>query len=357
MIKELQLNKIPIRTSNNFGMNEIVLKNIDIPEKIDSFENINIRNEDMAEIYINDCKSPDEESLKIKYGVGKELLNEVYKFANHRIFIHITKRLTKPIVIEYNFDKSNKNLVDDIKIEAEENTEAQILIKYTSKEEGNFYHNGLIRTNAKKGSNIKIGVVNLLNKDSYNFTSYDNTLEDNAKIKYTLIELGGKNIISNWYSSALGEAANCKLEGIYLGIDNQLIDLNYIGELYGTKSEIHIDIQGVLKDEAVKNFKGIIDFKTGAKEAKGTENESCILLSDKARAKALPILLCTEDDVEGEHSTGSGKIENEKLFYIMSRGFSKKEAIKMIVKSKFDYILQDIDENNDILQEIDNRLE
>ena len=43
------------------------------------------------------------------------------------------------------------------------------------------------------------------------------------------------------------------------------------------------------------------------KKAKGTENEACMLLSDKAKSLALPMLLCTEEDVDGEHSTSSGK--------------------------------------------------
>lgn len=357
-MRNLILNKIPTRTSNNFGMNAINLKQVDIPDFIGEFSNINITNDEFSKIVVDNFKvnSFNEEKYDVKYGIGKELLDEIYNKANNRILISINKKLTKPIIIEYNFNNKNKNLINDIKIEAEEGSHAQIFIRYIGNN-GKFYHNGLIRVNAKKDSNLNIGVINLLSKESDNFTTFNNSIYENAIINYTLVELGGKNNVSNWYSGVLEESANCTLEGIYLGVDNQLIDLNYIGELYGKKSQVHIDVQGVLKDKAKKNFKGIIDFKTGAKESKGVENESCILLSDKARSKALPILLCAEDDVEGEHSTGSGKIENETLFYIMSRGFSRKEAIKMIVRSKFDYILQKIDDNKAIWDEIDLRLD
>ncbi len=357
MIRELILNKPPIRTANNFEMNNVVIKE-DMPYEIGRFKNIEIENKENSKIIIDNQKLDvfSNSNYEIKYGVGEELLKEIEESANNRIFIHITKKLEHTIVVEYRFDKDNKNLVNDINIEAEEGTKAKILIKYIGSI-GKFYHNGLVRINAKKDSDIEIGVVNLLNITSDNFTSFDNTIGENARLEYTLIELGGKNNVSNWYSKVNGNNAECKLETIYLGIENQLIDLNYIGELYSPKSQIQIDVQGVLKDETKKNFKGTIDFKTGAKEAKGAENESCILLSDKARSKALPILLCTEDDVEGEHSTGSGKIENEKLFYLMSRGFSKKEAIKLIVRAKFDNILSNIDDNEEIWNEIDRRLD
>ena len=59
------------------------------------------------------------------------------------------------------------------------------------------------------------------------------------------------------------------------------------------------------------------------------------LCEDKAKSIALPMLLCTEEDVEGNHSTASGKVDEKQLFYIMTRGISYKEAVKLIVKSKF----------------------
>lgn len=95
-------------------------------------------------------------------------------------------------------------------------------------------------------------------------------------------------------------------------------------------------------------------------KAKGDENEFCMLLSDKAKSIALPMLLCTEDDVEGNHSTASGKVDANDLFYIMSRGIEYKEAIKLIVRARFHKIIENIkdeDIKQEILQEIDRRLD
>ena len=137
-------------------------------------------------------------------------------------------------------------------------------------------------------------------------------------------------------------------------------DINYIVDINGQESSVDIDVQGALKDESKKHFKGTIDFKKGCKKAKGNENEFCILLSDKAKSLALPMLLCTEDDVEGNHSTASGKVDNKDLFYIMSRGISYKDAIKLLVKAKFNQIIQTIKDEKlkqEILEQIDRRLD
>ena len=70
-------------------------------------------------------------------------------------------------------------------------------------------------------------------------------------------------------------------------------------------------------------------------------------------------ILCTEDDVEGNHSTASGKVDDSSLFYIMSRGLNEKEAIKLIVRARFNKILERIKDEEllkEIVQELDNRL-
>ena len=72
------------------------------------------------------------------------------------------------------------------------------------------------------------------------------------------------------------------------------------------------------------------------------------------------MLLCSEEEVEGNHSSAAGKVGEKELFYIMSRGFNIKEAMKLIVRAKFNKILENI-ENEDlkeeILNEIDTRLD
>lgn len=84
-----------------------------------------------------------------------------------------------------------------------------------------------------------------------------------------------------------------------------------------------------------------------------------MLLSDNARSIALPMLLCSEEDVEGNHSSAAGKIGNKELFYIESRGFDKLDAMKLMVRARFNKITQKIKNEelkNEILNEIDLRL-
>ena len=348
-MEKLKVNDTPVRTARNFKINNIEVE-LDLPEKIAEFKNVEI---------INEKSTIDSEvsNLPLTYGNGKILEELNYETANSKIRIQTSSK-KENIKIRYNFDDNNVNLINQIEIIATGDT--NVIIEYKSQTTQKCLHNGIIRTIANENAKLNVTVVNLLNEESDNFEAIENKLEKNSTVNYTIIDIGGKTSVSNYYSNVIGENADNDLKSIYLGIGEQRKDINYIAELRGTKTNIDIDVQGALKDSAKKNFKGTIDFKKGSKKAKGNENEYCMLLSDKAKSIALPMLLCTEEDVEGNHSTASGKVDEKQLFYIMTRGISYKEAVKLIVKSKFNKIIErisDEDLKEEVLSEIDKRLD
>lgn len=350
-MEQLKLNETPVRTSRNFNINNIKLENIEIPGEISSFENV-------EKIYENTKiqVTQDIHKCDLVYGVSNVLTKQLNEQANQKLKLTIDSKENKETQIIFNFDDKNLQLVDHIQIEAKEETNGAVIIKYKSQEDIEAFHNGIIELRAKKKANINVILINLMNQNSNNFISIENELEEEAKVTYTIIDFGGKNSITNYYSNLKGALSDNKLNTIYLGSKNQTLDLNYIAELRGEKTNIDIEVQGALKDTAKKHFKGTIDFKKGCKKATGNENENCMLLSDTAKGIALPMLLCSEEEVEGNHATSAGRVGDKELFYIMSRGFNKKEAMKLMVKAKFNKILENI-ENEELKNEIEEKLE
>ena len=351
----MKLNETPVRTSRNFNINNIKIEDIEIPEVIEEFNNVDIVKES-EKIEINS----DAESTQLTYGLGDYLTDLVNKKSNCKLNFIVSDNKENMNQIQFEFDDENKVLFENIKIVVNENSKGSIILKYESEDDLEYLHNGILKVIAKKNSKLDVVIVNLLNSKSNSFIAIENELEENAKVNYTIIDFGGRNSITNYYSNLIGENSDNSLNTIYLGKEDQLFDLNYIGELRGEKSNIDIDVQGALKDVAKKHFKGTIDFKKGCKKATGNENEACMLLSDTAKSLALPMLLCSEEDVEGNHASSAGKIGEKELFYIMSRGFELKEAMKLMVRAKFNKVLENIrDEElkNQILNEIDERLD
>ena len=353
-MKELVLNNTPVRTSVNFGINNISVKEIELPQNLEKFKNFNLINE-TENIDVSYNATLDEE--KFVYGVGDEVEN-LEKNSKFRIKLKESAKNEK-VFLKYNLNKKESALSNYIKIDAKEKSNGSVVIKYNSEDNNTHLAMESIKIDVQKDSIVQVVIINMLNEISTNLLSVEVKLEENANVNVIIIDFGGKTSISNYYSNLEGKNSNSELDTIYLGDKERLIDLNYISHLRGEKSNTNIEVQGALKDKAVKNFKGTIDFKQGCSGSKGNENEFCMLLSDTAKSKALPMLLCTEDDVEGNHSTASGKVDKKELFYLMSRGISQKEAMKLIVRAKFTPIIEKIgveEVKKRIIDKIDEKL-
>lgn len=350
----MKLNETPVRTCRNYNINNIEFDE-KILDKVSNFNNLKITKEtEKDEVVTNfgDC------NFDVKYGTG--LIDQIKENSNQNIRVNINSKTDKEIKLEFDFDDENLNLVENIEIVAKENTNSNIYILYRQKGTKKAFHNGLIRVLLNKNSKSTITIVNLLNNDSSNILSVDGKLDEGSKLKYNIVDFGGKSSITNLYTNLKGKESENFVNTIYLGSNDEKIDINYIAECFGEKSKINIDVQGALKDEAKKNFKGTIDFKKGCKKSYGNENENCMLLSDRAKSIALPMLLCSEEDVEGNHSSSSGRANDKEMFYIMTRGFDKKSAEKLLVRAKFNKILDGISNKEvkgEILYEIDKKLD
>lgn len=328
-MKQYILNPTPVRTANNFGINDIKI-DLEIPE-IRDFNGFRI--EDNNDLFSYEVK---DESKEIDNRIGLSIKSN--KIIN--IKVDDGKKFKEPVRFIYKFD--DDTLVDSINIEIGKNTDAKFIFVY----EGSGFHFLKQKIYMAEYGRAEIVIANLLSENSDSFIAIENELADESKLSHTLVEFGGSNKISNYYTRQVGYHSENNLNTIYLGKNKEKIDINYLIEQYGKKSKCNINVQGALNENAEKHFKGFIDFKEGAKGSKGDENENCTLLSDSAISRSLPVLLCHEEDVEGTHGVSTGKIDEKKLFYIMTKGFSYDEAKRLIVKANFNKILKTIPYEN-----------
>ena len=311
------LNETPIRTSNNFKINDITL-------------DLNIEEKELSKINI---KGEYKESIKENFNSKINLKHNTYRYIDIEASgdIEITSEL------ETNY------LVDQININIKDNS--NIVIRYT----GNGYNNSKICINASKYSKANITVINLLSKDSISLISFENSIDESSDININFIDLGGKIRLSNYYSVLERNSINT-FNNLYIGKESDRIDLNYYMVNKGEKSNSNIEIAGALFDQSNKSFKGIIDFLEGSKNAIGYENENCLLFSNTAISKSLPMLLCHEEDVSGTHSVSTGKVDEDKLFYLTSKGIDEEEAKYLIMIGNFNKVLDRVNNKEEIIE-------
>ena len=186
----------------------------------------------------------------------------------------------------------------------------------------------------EKGASLTLVQVQQLDKHTLYIDDLRAKLEEDAQLKVTRLDLG--SAVSYQSSKVLleGKNANYVGHGNFLLNGNQRLDINMIAEHIAPNTVSDMRSDGVLLDRASKIFRGTLDFKSGCKGAKGSENEDVMLLSDGTDNQSMPIILCSEEDVEGNHGATVGRISDDALNYLASRGFDEEKAYKMIVRSR-----------------------
>ena len=339
--------------------------NYEEPEKFKTFNNLTMKNENQNGVVIKNISDAVEELEKLKndneYGLGDFFKKQNLAFCNEGKYLKIKERknVEKPIYLNYFADKENNFLIDYNVIEVEDFAKATIIITYDSEKDVKVYHNGIIKVFAGRNSDVKIIKIQTLNTKSANFESSKIETLGQGKAQYYSVELGAKvNGIS--HKSYLEEdSSEIYIWPAYLADEDRKLDLEYSIVFRGRRTIGELQGRGAVKDKAKKVFRGNLYFKQGSSKSEGREGEFAILLDKNIKADSIPTLFCSEDDVIGEHAASVGKVDEAKLFYLMSRGLSEARAKKLIVESSFRPILSNIDDEKireNLLEELERRI-
>ena len=219
-------------------------------------------------------------------------------------------------------------------IEAQENSEITVILDYTSLPESSGLSQIKTRLVARPYSKIHLVKVQLLGSKYVQIDDTDCECDENAKIEVTQIELGGSKVYAQVRSNLNGFSSKFKSNTAYITENGQLLDMNYVVNHYGAKTDTKMTVKGVVGENALKVYRGTIDFKRGCAEATGDEQEETLLMSKTAVNKSIPMILCDEENVAGTHGATLGRLGSDELFYMQSRGISEDEAKKMMKKAK-----------------------
>lgn len=333
------LNKIPVKTTNNFHINDLKI-DLDVPSNLE-FKKFNVENDD---------------NIDINYSI-KECFNsliglEMDKYLN--VEMDIKDSSDKPLILNYYFNDCDV-LVDNLNINYGDDVKRDIVIKYISKNDCCHFHHNKLNIIMGNNSSGNISIINLLNNNSTNLNASLIDLKDNSYLDLNVIDIGGKIKINN-IKSMTGKGASSNLNNLYLGNNNDIVDMNYEYINQEINSINNIEVHGILDGKSKKKFRGTINFVKGCSGSVGKELENTILLSDTVINSSVPLMLCEEEDVIGTHAVSSGKIDNDLLFYLNTKGISNNDAKKVICMANLNKIINKLN-NKELQEEITNILE
>lgn len=190
--------------------------------------------------------------------------------------------------------------------------------------------NSAVKLSFDIGKNASVKLVQLLNpSEKLRHETFANCSKG-GKFQIMTIMTGDGNIYSDNRTELEGDSSSINAEVAYLGKNSQTIDYNIAVNHWGKDTHSEINAAGALMDSAKKVFRGTIDFKTGSSDSKGSENETVIMLGDDVVNKTVPLILCSEENVEGSHGATIGELDDDTLFYFESRGIGREEAERIM---------------------------
>jgi Fe-S cluster assembly protein SufD len=191
--------------------------------------------------------------------------------------------------------------------------------------------NGMVEVFAEGGATVQYASIRSLSEQVTDYTYRRGVAGNDARIEWLLGDMNQGNTVANTTTVLKGNGSSADMKSIAIGNGSQ--KENFVSRVVhvGTHTESNILSRGVMLDEAIAIFNGITEIKKGAQKANGEQAENILMVGDRARGDANPILLIDEDDVMAGHAASVGPVSPLQVYYMMSRGVKRQDAERLII--------------------------
>lgn len=168
---------------------------------------------------------------------------------------------------------------------------------------------------------------------------------EGSRLETVKLVLGRGDTYTDTNVTLEGCKSSYKADIGYFAAGTQRLDFNVAVDHFGKDTESEINAAGALKDAASKVFRGTIDFKTGSAGSVGNEHETVLMLGDNVINKTVPLILCAEENVVGNHGATIGELDDDTLLYFESRGIDRETAENILAKASVERVARSLDDN------------
>lgn len=325
------LNKMPIPTWRWLKINESSL-NI---EGDFNFKVLNTHKENLIKS-VNKAKF---ENLQAISGLGKNAMEFIdgHTDDNYKYEIPEDATLDEPIIIKAKLE-DNDFALERNEIYIGKNSKVKIILIHQSEKATTGVIGGYLKIVADENAEVEIVHLQILSPKTIFFFDVSGIVKSNSKVNVKQFVLGGEKSYLGLNLKMNEEKANVNILNHYIAQKNSLIDMNYLVELIGKKNEVEINSKGLLLHKAEKIFRGTLDFQRGCNGSIGSESEDVLLLDEDIINKSIPIILCGEDDIQGDHAASIGQMDKDQEFYLNTRGLNQCNIRQMLIDAKYDII-------------------
>ncbi len=202
-------------------------------------------------------------------------------------------------------------------------------------EHGQALNVGVVEIYTNPGSQVRYVDVQRWGEDVYNFNVKRSVSRNDSNVVWETGQLGGRLTKTYFDSELPGNGANMAFNGVYFMRGKQHLDVDSLIHHIGTSTGGDLLLHGAVQDKARSVFTGLIKIEQSGQQTNSYLKNENLILTPTARADAIPTLEIDANDVRASHGATIGKIDEEYIFYLMSRGIPRNTAVRMVVEGFF----------------------
>jgi Fe-S cluster assembly protein SufD len=211
----------------------------------------------------------------------------------------------------------------------------------TPVEEGRYY-SGVVEAVAGENANVQYGALQNLSEETYNFSVKRGHADTYGTVDWIEGNLGSRLTKTSVETRLLGDGSETNIVGAFFGHEDQHFDLASRVWHEAKNTTADLVTRGVLQDSARSVYEGVQNVGREAWNTSSYQRENTLMLSDESEADASPKLIINNHDTEASHSATVGQVDEQDMFYMISRGVDKERAKNMLVEGFFVPVLEEV---------------
>ena len=275
------------------------------------------------------------------------------KFAAHNaamwtngLLVHVPRGvvLDAPLYVRVANSVEGGSLFWRLLVVAEPESRFTLIEEYASATpELSSYSNAAVEIVVQQAAKVEYVSVQNLSRATWHFASHHARVERDAELDWVAGGFGsgkGKTRIQN---DLAGPGATSRVTGAYFADGAQHLDYDTFQEHMAPSTTSDFAFKGALRDTARAVWRGMIRVEEGAQKTNAYQENRNLLLSKTAHADSIPGLEIMANDVRCTHGATLGQVDREQLFYLMTRGLTRAEAERLIVRGFFQDVLDRVE--------------
>ncbi len=207
------------------------------------------------------------------------------------------------------------------------------------------YHGGVTELHVGPGASVRYINVQDLGRHIYDLRSQTALMDRDSRLDWLTVTLGGRLSRSSQHTIMQQPGGEALVTGLYLPDGKQHIAFDTLQDHVAGNCSSNLLYQGALMGKSRAVYEGTIHAWPGAQKTDAYQANRNLILSRQARADSLPKLEIEANDLRCSHGSTVSQVDEDQVFYLMSRGIPRPEAVHLIVEGFFQPVLDRLPES------------